>query len=196
VIAKEEQKIRVKNSLPSPIQRGWETIGHTLTDGTHADRRNAAWSGKTLPSEMRCGLCMAHHYHMTECENRSVTTCRQLSSSPGGTWKNPKRDLHWERPSGFLSRSNGLEKYTERQVGSEGTLPGRPCQLHHEQRAWVLVEHFQFELFKPCHSSHQGNTTDPCYFLIIISYIHTCIHSICPCPRVVQGPNRLGGMDV
>jgi len=121
VTAKEEQKIRVKNSLPSPIQRGWETIGHTLTDGTHADRRNAAWSGKTPPSEMRCGLCMAHHYRMTECENRSVTTCRQLSSSPGGTWKNPKWDLHWERPSGFLSRSNSSEKHTERLVGSEGT---------------------------------------------------------------------------
>ena len=118
--AKEEQKIRVKNSLPSPIQRGWETIGHTLTDGTHAGRRNDTGSDGTPSGETKRGLGMAHHYHTTGHENRNIATRRQLSAPPGGTWKNPKRDLRRERPSGFLSRSNGSEKHTKRQVGSEG----------------------------------------------------------------------------
>ena len=82
--------IGAKNTLPSPIQCGWETMGHTLTDGTHAERWNDAWSDETPPGEARCGLGMAHHYRTTGRKNRSVTTRRQLSASPGRTWKNPK----------------------------------------------------------------------------------------------------------
>ena len=48
--AKEGQKIRAKDSLPSCIQCGWETMGRTLTDGTppgqterHLVRRDIAW---------------------------------------------------------------------------------------------------------------------------------------------------------
>ena len=96
-------------------------MGHTLTDGTHAGQRNDAGSDRMPPSEAKRDLGMAHHYRTTGHENRSVTTRRQLSASPGGTWKTPKQDLCRERPSGFLSRSNGLEKHTERQVGSKGT---------------------------------------------------------------------------
>ena len=61
-MAKEGQRIRARNSLPSPIQCGWETMGHTLTDGTHTDRQNDAWSDRTQPSKTGCGLGMAHHY--------------------------------------------------------------------------------------------------------------------------------------
>ena len=117
---KRGKRSRAKNSPPSPIQCGWETMGHVLTEGTRTDRRNDAGSDGTPPGETKRGLGMAHHYCMTGHKNQNITTCRQLSSSPGGTWKNPKWDLHWERPSGFLSRSNGLEKHTKRQVGSEG----------------------------------------------------------------------------
>ena len=96
-------------------------MGHTLTDGTHAGQQNDAESDGTPPGETKHGLGMAHHYRTTRRENQSVTTRRQLSASPGGTWKNPKRDLRQEKPSGFLSPLNGSEKHTERQVGSEGT---------------------------------------------------------------------------
>ena len=119
--AKEGKKIRAKNYLLSPIQCGWETTGHTLIDGTHAGRRNDAGSDGTPPSETKHGLGMAHHYRTTRRENQSVTTHRQLSASLGGTWKNPKWDLRRERPSDFLSQSNGSEKHTKRQVGSKGT---------------------------------------------------------------------------
>ena len=85
MVAEEGQKIRAKNSLPSPIQRGWEMTGHTLTDGTHAGRRNDAGSDGMLPGETKRGLGMAHHYRTTGRENQNVTTRRQLSASPGGT---------------------------------------------------------------------------------------------------------------
>ena len=94
--------------------------GTALTEGTRTDQQNNTGSDGTPPGEMKHGLGMAHHYRTTGHKNQSVTTRRQLSASPGGTWKNPKRDLRRERPSGFLSQSNGLEKHTKRQVGSEG----------------------------------------------------------------------------
>ena len=119
--AKEEQKIRAQNSPPSPIQYGWEMMGHVLTEGTRTDRRNDAGSDETPSGETKRGLGMAHHYCTTGHENRNITIRRQLSTPPGGTWKNPKWDLRRERPSGFLSHSNGSEKHTERQVGSKGT---------------------------------------------------------------------------
>ena len=62
MIAEEGQKIRAKNSLPSPIQCGWKMMGHTLTDGTHTDRQNDAWSDETARGKTRHGLGMAHHY--------------------------------------------------------------------------------------------------------------------------------------
>ena len=74
--AEEGQKIRAKNSPPSPIQCGWETMGHTLTDGTHAGRQNAAGSDRTPPGETKCGLGVAHHYRTTGHKNQNVTTRR------------------------------------------------------------------------------------------------------------------------
>ena len=38
-----------KNSLPSPIQCGWDTMGRALTDGTHPARWNGAWLDGTWP---------------------------------------------------------------------------------------------------------------------------------------------------
>ena len=113
--------IRAQNSPPSPIQYGWETMGHTLTEGTRTDRRNDAGSDGTPPGETKRGLGMAYQYRTTERKNQNVTICRQLSASLGGTWKNPKQDLHRERPLGFLSRSNGSGKHTKGHVRSKGT---------------------------------------------------------------------------
>ena len=69
--AEEGQRIRVKNSLPSPIQCGWETMGRSLTDGTHPAGRN----GTPLPPTGR--------------EKQSATMRRRPSAFPGGTWKGP-----------------------------------------------------------------------------------------------------------
>ena len=62
MIAEEGQKIRAKNYLPSPIQCGWETMGRTVTDGTHTNRWNDAWSDGMMPGKTGCVLAMAHHY--------------------------------------------------------------------------------------------------------------------------------------
>ena len=78
-------------------------MGHTLNDGTHVDRWNDAGSDGMPPGETKRGLGMAHHYRMAGRKNQNVTTRMQLFAPLGGTWKNPKRDLHRERPSGFLS---------------------------------------------------------------------------------------------
>ena len=91
MVAKEGQRIRAKNSLPSPIQCGWETVGCALTDGTHTDRRNGAWSDETWP---RYGPPLPHAGR----EKQSATMCRQPSTFPGRTWKgltmasSPRRD--------------------------------------------------------------------------------------------------------
>ena len=102
-----------KTPLPSSIQCRWDTMGRALTDGTHLAQWSSAWSDRTWPGY---GPPLSH----AKREIQSVTTRRQLFASPGGTWKNPKQDLHRERPSGFPSRSNGLERHTETQVGSKG----------------------------------------------------------------------------
>ena len=77
-------------------------------------RQNDAWLDGTWP-----GYGPPLPY--TERKNQSVTTRRQLSASPGRTWKNqtmgsPLGEIVWLPKS-----TERLRKNTERQVRSEGT---------------------------------------------------------------------------
>ena len=120
---------------------------------------------KTAPGQMGRGLGMAHHYRMLGMRNKAPACAGGLCL--------PKRDVErpnygifaQERPSGFLSQLDGSGKC--REIGQEQRdAPCGPCRLRHERRAWILVGHFRLELLKPCHSSHQGNITNPHYFFM------------------------------
>ena len=170
-------------------------MGRTLADGMTSGqterrlvRRNVAW---VWPTTTACQP-LPHDGH----KNQSITTRRQLFASPGGTWKNPKWDLRRERPSGFLSRSNGLEKHTKRQVGSKGT----PHVGHADS---VMNDEHGSRLDISDWSSPnlvtqviKVNTTNSLYFFIIISYIHMRIHSIRPCLPDNSGPEPSGAREL
>jgi len=166
-------------------------MGRTLTDGTHTDRRNDAWSDRTLPGKMGCGLGMAHHYRTPGAKKRHHAQA---------ALRLPRRDLEKPKQTGSPSGETvGLPKSikrlrkTHRETGKEQRdAPCRPCRLHHERRAWVPVGHFRLELSKPRHSGHQGNTTKPPLFLYN-HFIHPYTHSFhTPTPPGRFYPNRPG----
>ena len=136
---------------------------------------------------------MAHHYRMTDHENRSITTRRQLSASPGRTWKNSKWDLHQERPLGILSLSNGLEKHIEKQVRSEETPHiGHADSVmndEHESRSDIS----DWSSPNPVTRVIKVTLPTPTISLYNHPYIHTRIHSIRPCPLDDLGPESPGG---
>ena len=151
-------------------------MGRTLTNGMMPGqterrlvRRDMAW---VWPTTIACRAQKPRCHHV----QAALRLPRQDLEKP------KRRDLRQEKPSGFLSRSNGLGKHQE--TGKERRdAPYRPHQLHHERRAWVPIGHFRLELFRPRHSSHQGNTTDPRSFFIII---HTSIHAFIPYAHAPQ----------
>ena len=80
----------------------------------------------TTPDQTGRGLAVAHHYRMTNHYHTTGTRTEVPPHASGfplpqaGLGKTQKWDLRQETPSGFLSRSNGSEKYAEKQVRSKG----------------------------------------------------------------------------
>ena len=97
MVAKEGQKIRAKTSLPFPIQCGWETMGRTLTDGTHTDRQNDAWSDGMTPGQTGRGLGMAHHYRTPGTKTKASPRVGGSPPPQAGLRKNPNNGISARR---------------------------------------------------------------------------------------------------
>ena len=138
----------------------------------HLVRRDVAWVWPTTT---------AHRARETGHPYVQAALCL-----PRRDLERPKRwDLRQERPTAFLSQSDGLDKRRETSK-EQRDAPCGPCRLLHERRAWILAGHFRLELLKTHHSSHQGNITKPPLFLYmnIHSSMHAFIHSIHPRHRM------------
>jgi len=143
---------------------------------------------------------MAHHYRMTNHYRTPVTRTEAPSRAGGSSLpqtrlgKYPKNGISARETVGTLESIEMLRiKHQRDRWGAKG------CPIAGHADSITNDEHGSRSDILDCSSPNpitqdiKVNTANPLYFFIIISYIHTRIHSIRPCLPDDSGPEPPGG---